>query len=79
MVEEAIPHDLTISRTARFVLNCDMAGFLGVFRSLVREKRERTSLNKGRSRGDLNVTITVKVDQRLVSKRSREPTQGHRG
>lgn len=79
LVEKAIPHDLTISGTARLVRNCDATGLLGVLGSLVREKRERASLNKGRSRGDLNVTIPTKADQHLVRENaSKTLTQGHR-
>lgn len=70
---------MTVGRTSRLVLNCDVAGLLGVLRSFVREKRERASLNKGRSRRDLDITIAVKVDQHLVSKTPITLTQGHRG
>lgn len=79
LVEKAIPHDLTISSTARLVRNCDATGLLDVFRSLVREKGERASLNKGRGRGDLKVTIPTKADQHLVRENaSKTLTQGHR-
>lgn len=79
LVEKAIPHDLTISSTARLVRNCDATGLLDVFRSLVREKGERASLNKGRGRGDLKVTIRRDTESDLVCWHASSSPRGNCG